>query len=233
MFEGFSEKRASGVGRGRRVLSVLLAGGIYVGAGAVALALSKPELTPPDEKLIEVTLAQPPPAPPPPVAAAPRPRPVAARPQAPSVAPPAPEVVAPKEIPTEAPPTEGFGTPGLSTDVYGTEAGVAPAAASPAYAEPINLPEEATPPGASPDNRPPTYPESARAEGKESQVILKVVIDELGRVGRIEVMRGEAPFVDAAKRAVERWTYTPALLAGRPIAVFRIIKIPFRLSVAG
>jgi TonB family protein len=112
----------------------------------------------------------------------------------------------------------------------GTGSGALPAATS---VGPINLPEEATPPVESADNRRPDFPESARAAGKEGLVILKIVITELGRVGNIQVLKGEAPFVEAAIAVVKTYQYTPAFLAGRPIAVFRIVKIPFRLSVGG
>jgi len=97
----------------------------------------------------------------------------------------------------------------------------------------MNLPEEATPPVESPANRRPEYPESARAAGVEGLVILKIVVTESGRVGNIQVMKGEQPFVEAAIAAVKTYTFQPAVLAGRPIAVFRIIKVPFRLSVGG
>jgi periplasmic protein TonB len=95
--------------------------------------------------------------------------------------------------------------------------------------EPINLPENATPPQASADNGQPAYPESARAQGLEGLVILKVVVREDGSVGKVDVMRGDAPFVEAAVAMVKTWHYSPALVAGVPTSVYRIIKVPFRL----
>jgi protein TonB len=36
--------------------------------------------------------------------------------------------------------------------------------------------------------------------------------------------------VGAAVAAVKSWRYAPALVSGQPTAVFRIVKIPFRLK---
>ena len=48
--------------------------------------------------------------------------------------------------------------------------------------------------------------------------------------GSVQVMRGEEPFVAAALAAVKHWKYTPAQYKGQPIAVYRIIQIPFKLT---
>ena len=94
---------------------------------------------------------------------------------------------------------------------------------------PVNLPEDADPPEADEDNPMPEYPEAARTAGLESVVILKVVIEKDGSVGRVQVMKGDEPFIASALEAVRQWRYTPAQLEGQPIAVYRIVKIPFRL----
>jgi TonB family protein len=107
-----------------------------------------------------------------------------------------------------------------------------PAAAVGAVARPtgpIQLPEEATPPVELGSNVPPEFPQSARSAGREGQVILKVVITEKGEVRDVSVLRGEEPFASAAVDAVRTWRYRPALLEGRPIAVYRVLKVPFRL----
>ncbi|MCY1019956.1 TonB family protein [Pyxidicoccus sp. MSG2] len=104
-----------------------------------------------------------------------------------------------------------------------------PAGAAARPSGPINLPEDARPPVESAANVPPEFPQSARAAGREGQVILKVVVTETGQVRDVSVLRGEEPFVSAAVRAVGTWRYQPALLEGRPIAVYRVVKVPFRL----
>ena len=61
-------------------------------------------------------------------------------------------------------------------------------------------------------------------------MILKLVIFADGTVGDVSVVEGEEPFVSAAKAVVTSWRYEPARLNGRPIAVFREVRIPFKLT---
>ncbi|AKF83571.1 protein kinase [Myxococcus fulvus 124B02] len=114
-----------------------------------------------------------------------------------------------------------------------------PVAAKPAVAQvetgrargsgPIQLPESAKPPVELAGNLQPEFPQQARAAGREGLVVLKLVVTERGEVRDVTVMRGEEPFVSAAMRAVSTWRYQPALLEGRPVSVYRIVKVPFRL----
>ncbi len=94
---------------------------------------------------------------------------------------------------------------------------------------PVTLPEEAEPPEPADDNVMPEYPEVARASGAEAVVVLKIVIEKNGTVGKIAVMKGEDPFVAAAIAAVRTWKYTPATLDGAAISIFKVVKIPFRI----
>ncbi|MCK8501418.1 energy transducer TonB [Myxococcus fulvus] len=61
-------------------------------------------------------------------------------------------------------------------------------------------------------------------------VILKGVVEVDGRVTQLKVMRGDEPFASAAMSAVRTWRFKPAVVEGRPTAVFRIFKVPFRLK---
>lgn len=206
------------------------------------------------EKIIPVSFrppppvkkAEPPPPPPAPKVARVKPPPVAA-PVAPTVAmaePAAAPIVAPKEVPKTRPAEAsaenavaaiavavggtGDGS-GTAVGGPGEQESAAPVVASAGASGPVNLPEEAEPPEPAEDNATPEYPEAARATGVESVVVLKVVIEKNGTVGRIQVLKGEEPFVAAALAAVKTWKYTPATLDGSPIATFKIIKVPFRL----
>ncbi len=182
--------------------------------------------------------------PPPPKVVKPRPpAPVDALPMLanPVPAPAAAAMVAPKAMPTERPPettannavAEAIIAVGGTGDGSGTGSGEAespaPVVASAGLSGPINLPEDAEPAEPNEDNGMPEYPESARTIGQESVVILKVVIESDGRVGRIQVMKGEEPFLAAALNAVKSWTYEPAKLDGKAISIYKIIKLPFRL----
>jgi TonB family protein len=80
-----------------------------------------------------------------------------------------------------------------------------------------------------PGNRVPEYPASARRAGEEGVVVLKVIVLDTGRVDKIEVLRGQQPFTDAAIEAVKTWQYVPAKQRGQPVTVYRIVQMPFYL----
>ena len=94
----------------------------------------------------------------------------------------------------------------------------------------MDMPEEAEPPEPDDGNMPPEYPEDMRVKGMQADVIMKIGVGEDGRVVSITVMRGEEPFVSAAVNAVRTWRYSPATLDGEPIAVFKIVRVPFRIK---
>lgn len=96
--------------------------------------------------------------------------------------------------------------------------------------DPVYIEDHVEPPVASPGNAMPQYPKVARKKGVESLVVLKVVIDENGRVSKISVVEGDEPFLGAVLAVVEHWKYTPARVDGRPTAVYRLIRVPFRLE---
>jgi protein TonB len=246
MFETFDS--ATDVQSARRfALSTVASLGVcaLIGLGAVVVGNQVKEVI--KEKRLDVVF-RPPPPPPVPVAEVkpPPPPPPPPRPKAkpppppPTVAAPA-AMVAPKEIPVEQPP-EADATNAVAAApvaVGGTGQLVAGAlvtgvdspgvAGGMRRAPPINLPETATPPKELSSNLLPEFPADMRARGQEGMVILKIVVEVDGRVGNIKVMRGEEPFIGAALAAVRTWRYEPALVDGQPTAVFRIVKVPFRL----
>jgi protein TonB len=77
----------------------------------------------------------------------------------------------------------------------------------------------------------PPYPAWARAARLEALVTLKLVVDAAGRVARIDVeaIEGDSRFGEIARQAVERWTYEPALLAGKPVPVVLLQRVRFQL----
>lgn len=223
---------------------------VYAVIGAAFFLLGKAAREIAQEKAVPVTFvekvvkAEPPPAPP----APPEPRaeaPPAAAPVIPKgmkvvkleKPPPARQLVAPKEMPKEPAPEADpgqdkgiavYGEPGEG-DPAGLAGGMAGGVAG-GSAGAIALPENADPPEPVEGNVPPEYPQIARAEGKTGEVILKVVVLASGKVGDVEVMRGEEPFASAAVKAVKTWTYRPARFNGQPITVYRIVRIPFKLT---
>jgi protein TonB len=200
---------------------------------------------PPPPEPVKIETAPPPPKvvkpkPPPPPVVAEAPVPVAAPAPAPAAAP----MVAPKEVPKVAAPESDTAVAAIAVAVGGTGDGsgtavgtgardddesAAPVVAKAGSSGPVNLPEDAEPPEPSEDNAQPEYPESARTTGQEAKVVLKIVVELDGRVGRVQVLKGEEPFVSAALAVVKTWTYQPATLEGAPLAVFKIVNITFSL----
>jgi periplasmic protein TonB len=239
---------------GRRSWGASLAtsSGIYLAIALVAFLVGGRQAARVAEKVVDVTfvnkIAEPPPAPP--VPAMPEVKPQAPAAAAPIVRPdqkirhldkppPPKELLAPKQMPKQAP-AEADASQDKGVAVYGegnngdaagleggvTSGGVVGGQVGGA----IELPEDGTPPLPEKANVIPTYPQEAKAAGKTATVILKAIILADGSVARVQVMRGDEPFVSAALVAVKTWKYAPARYKGQPIAVYQIIQIPFRLT---
>jgi len=243
----------------RLVVAVLAAVAVMAGFIAVTAVLSSRVASVEQEKTVDVAFRPPPPPPPPAkIENAPPPPPVVKKVTAPRpvvaleapvpVAAPAPAaaaMVAPREVPKVAPPESSTAVAAIAVAVGGTGNGMGTAVGgpiapseddSPAPVEvkaagggPVNLPEEAEPPEPDENNPAPEYPEAARTTGQEARVVLKVVVEKSGAVGRIQVLKGEEPFVAAAIAAVKAWRFTPATLDAQPIAVFLTIPVKFSL----
>ena len=80
----------------------------------------------------------------------------------------------------------------------------------------------------------PSYPESARREGHEGRVILRVLVDDQGRTKTVEIndSSGSAALDRAAAEAIQHWRFHPARYDDRPIASWLRIPIEFRLADA-
>ena len=76
------------------------------------------------------------------------------------------------------------------------------------------------------------YPESARRQGVEGTVLLKIRITEQGRVETLQVERsaGHPDLDQSALDAVQRWRFEPARRGGEPVAVWVIIPVEFKLQ---
>ena len=141
----------------------------------------------------------------------------------------------PKDVPKEADPNEDkgvavYGEPGRG-DPAGLEGGVAHGGvAGGTVGGVVELPDGAQPPRLLPGATVPPYPPAARADRKSGTVVLKAIVYADGTIGDVRVLEGDEPFVSAAMTAVRSWRYEPARLNGQPIAVYREIRIPFKLS---
>jgi len=202
---------------------------LYIGiiAGALALGVGQSKITtekPVDVKFVEEIEK---PTEVPTVAPTPPPAPPTAKPR-PKKAMEAPKEL-PKEVPAEAEPVKQE----VPTVWLPSEADYA-AGFSTAGGQRREIREEDLPGAirARPmrGNQPPPYPKTARNAGKEATVTLKIRITVDGRVTDVQGIEGEEPFTSSAVHTVERWRYRPASSKGKPISVYRIIKIGFRLA---
>lgn len=78
---------------------------------------------------------------------------------------------------------------------------------------------------------PPQYTPEARKAVTQGTVILESIIDEDGCVRKMNVLQGLANgLTDAATRAVREWVFKPATLEGRPVKVYYVLTINFKVQ---
>jgi TonB family protein len=75
----------------------------------------------------------------------------------------------------------------------------------------------------------PRYPDEARQERIQGDVLLQVVIDTQGNIVKIKVVQGDSVLVAAALDAVKQWKYKPYILNGNPVEVETTIRIQFHM----
>jgi periplasmic protein TonB len=77
----------------------------------------------------------------------------------------------------------------------------------------------------------PVYPLAARRMGREGRVVLRLNIDENGRLQQVEVVESSGfEFTRAAVEAVKKSTYRAALQNGRPVPSRAILPVQFILK---
>ena len=69
-----------------------------------------------------------------------------------------------------------------------------------------------------------SYPAGAHGD---AVVVLSVLIGEDGRVTELQVSMGEQPFADAARAAVAKWTFVPAMRDNVPVKSRVLLKVSF------
>jgi protein TonB len=248
MFEGFE---GGGDRQSRRRLAASSGASLAIGAilviGLVAVA-SRPREKKAKPPPIEVKFRAPvKKKPPPPPAPKPRPRPkraaarTAAKAAGPSAAPtPRPEGALPE---ADASAFQGGTFGGIAwgeegkTGLGGGALGDRRAARPPPPpapvrgigARPVEEAERMTRPEAEAGNPLPSYPEEMRVKGIEALVILRVLIDEEGRVADINVVQGDEPFIGSAIATVKSYRFKPGTVDGKPAAMHRLLRVPFRL----
>ncbi len=77
----------------------------------------------------------------------------------------------------------------------------------------------------------PQYTEIARKARIQGVVIVEAIIDKSGKVTNVKVLKGLPMGLDqAAADAVARWTFKPATLNGKPVAVIYNLTVNFQLQ---
>ena len=72
----------------------------------------------------------------------------------------------------------------------------------------------------------------SRRMGEEGKTVLRVLIEENGHAGRIEILHssGSSRLDEAARQAVRHATFKPYRENGKALAVFTLIPINFQLD---
>ena len=78
----------------------------------------------------------------------------------------------------------------------------------------------------------PDYPAQSKRIGEEGRVVLRVLVNEKGEAERVEIQStsGHARLDEAAREAVQRAQFRPHMEDGKPVTVFAIVPITFRLD---
>jgi TonB family protein len=74
------------------------------------------------------------------------------------------------------------------------------------------------------------YPEQARRNGIQGQVVLHVEISEAGNVEHIDVLSGNPLLVPSTVESVKKWKYKPFLRGGNPIKVSTRVPLDFAFA---
>ena len=78
----------------------------------------------------------------------------------------------------------------------------------------------------------PNYPESARRNGREGTVLLRVLVDDEGRAKSVEINKssGDDALDRAAREAVKQWRFIPAHYGEKTVESWIRIPVDFRLA---
>ena len=107
--------------------------------------------------------------------------------------------------------------------------------------KPIERPKQATVPIPLPSNPKPIFPKKLEASGIDGKYVVKLHVDETGKVRGMKVLEktnsaGTTPaqaaahkaFLSEIVRVVKQWKFTPAQMEGKTFATWLTITIPFK-----
>jgi TonB family protein len=79
----------------------------------------------------------------------------------------------------------------------------------------------------------PEYPKHALENKLQGSVVLRLSLDEKGRVIDSSVLSGDSEFNDAATRAVRKWKFSPYFVGDKPVKVTTLVTIDFKIDGSG
>ena len=82
---------------------------------------------------------------------------------------------------------------------------------------------------------PPNYPDDARLSGIKGSVWVSVLVDQAGRSRRVKVLKPSGKkcgFEESSLACAAQTTWEPALLAGKPVAVWISYEVKFNLKTS-
>jgi protein TonB len=224
--------------RVRRLVVGTIVGAISVVAGMSFIILTSKGVAASEEEddgPIEVQLAAepepepPPPPPPPPEATKAAPRPKLA----------VPTTISDEKL-EEKEPTKDL----LQNEKMEEEPKAAPAVTTAAPApppppvvreraqpkKPIRLTEDMPKPVKLSGSERPEYPSDAKSQGIEGVVIVRYVIAEDGSVKDVKALKGPPELHATCIATVKAWRFQPIIVDGKPQAVVRMVRFPFRIK---
>jgi TonB family protein len=77
----------------------------------------------------------------------------------------------------------------------------------------------------------PHYPDEARDKGLQGRVVIRLHVNEEGKVESTDVVSGDPILAGAASDAFKKWKFKPFIRDGRPVKV--ATKLPFLFTYAG
>lgn len=199
--------------------------GVFVIMFTVNLIITQQQKAIPVVQMQVSDLAAPPPlsqdTPPPQVQVTP-----AAAPPAAAIPVPVPDAEAPQEQTIMSQEEISTSTPGVAETGDGNQIVVAPSDdALPAFGDYVyveELPEAVT-------RVPPSYPDLAREAGVDGTVMVQALVGKDGNVKDVRVVKSIPMLDEAAKSAVRRWVFKPALSNNKPVAVWVGVPVKFSL----
>jgi protein TonB len=198
--------------------------GVFVVMFTVNLIIAQQQQAIPVVQMQVSDLAAPPPlsqdTPPPQVTVAP-----AVAPPAAAIPVPVPDAQAPDEQTIMTQEEISTSTPGVSEEA-GSQMVVAPSDdAMPKFGDYVyveELPDAVT-------RVAPIYPDLAREAGVDGTVMVQALVGKDGKVHDVRVVKSIPMLDEAAKLAVRKWVFKPALSNNKPVAVWVGVPVKFSL----